>query len=262
MNPIYVILGGLFWRICGKKINLWYAHGSVSFSLRIAEKLSNIIITSTISGFRLKSKKVYVVGQGIDVEKFKQEDKIQNDDIFRIISIGRISPVKDYETLIKAIDILEKDNTKISVEIIGGVGLSSQEKYLFKLKKMVEERDLGYVVSFVGAISNRDIVRHLRNSNIFVNTSHTGSLDKAVLEAMAVELPIVTCNEALSSVLGGFSDLLMFTKGDSVELSKKIKFIANMKNSDRINLGQNLRRIVKENHNLVSFVNKISNIIK
>ena len=27
MNQIYIILGGLFWKLSGKEIGLWYAHG-------------------------------------------------------------------------------------------------------------------------------------------------------------------------------------------------------------------------------------------
>ena len=29
MNPEYVVLGGLFWRLLGKKISLWYTHKSI-----------------------------------------------------------------------------------------------------------------------------------------------------------------------------------------------------------------------------------------
>ena len=43
MNPIYVLLGGVFWKLWFKKIALWYTHKRVDLKLRIAEKLSDII---------------------------------------------------------------------------------------------------------------------------------------------------------------------------------------------------------------------------
>lgn len=263
MNPVYIVLGGLFWRLWRKKIGLWYAHKHISLSLRIAEKFSNIIFTSTTSGFRLKSKKVHIIGQGIDTDKFKaKSQKFKVSDKFNIITVGRISPIKNYETLIDAVDILVKDNIQVTVKIIGDIGLLGQEKYFSKLKQIVEENKLERIIFFIGAIPNKDIIKYLQESDMFVNTSNTGSLDKAVLEAMAAELPILTCNEALQGVLGNLSGLLMFPKGDSQYLAGKIKFIANMNNSDKINLGRNLRKIVKENHNLTNFVNKIANILK
>ena len=39
-----------------------------------------------------------------------------NKKLLRIITIGRISPVKDYETLIKAANILKKKNEEIKIK--------------------------------------------------------------------------------------------------------------------------------------------------
>jgi hypothetical protein len=63
MNEQYVLLGGIFWKFWRKRIGLWYAHGFVPFSLRIAERMSDIIFTSTQSGFRLESDKKELSGR-------------------------------------------------------------------------------------------------------------------------------------------------------------------------------------------------------
>jgi hypothetical protein len=49
MNPIYIVLGGLFWKLWNKKIILWYTHKAFNFKLRVAEKLVDKI-------FRIKRK--------------------------------------------------------------------------------------------------------------------------------------------------------------------------------------------------------------
>ena len=91
MNEMYVILGWLGWKLWHKKISLWYAHGHVSLSLKIAAKLADIIFTSTQSGFRLPSKKVHVIGQGIDTNIFQiKNDALCVNDKFKIITVGRI----------------------------------------------------------------------------------------------------------------------------------------------------------------------------
>jgi len=261
MNPEYIVLGGLFWRMFGKKIVLWYAHGHTPRSLKIAEKLTDIIFTSTKSGCRLKSKKIKVVGQGVDVNKLKAESyKVESqEEKFKIITVGRISPVKDYETLIKAVELLCSNKLffRLQVDIIGGAGLPDQKKYLNKLKKAVKDKKLDNVVNFVGAVPNKDIARYLKSADIFVNMSHTGSLDKAILEAMACGLPVLTCNEALKDVLSKYKEALMYIKGDYKELAKKIKLLLYAKKKEREKIGRDLRDIVIKEHSLERLIKKI-----
>ena len=257
MNQIYVILGGLLWKLMCKKIGFWYAHGHVPFSLKVAEKLTDIIFTSTKSGFRLKSKKTKVVGQAINVQKFKPSNLKSLQDVFKIISIGRISPVKDYETLIKAASILKKQNINFKIDIIGRAGTPKQGDYLRDLKKMVSEESLDNNINFIGPIANQYIIDYLQSSDLFVNTSHTGSLDKAILEAMACGLPILTCNEALLEVLGDYVDKLMYKKVDFRVLANKIKYILNMQDEERQKLGMDLRQIVVNNHSINNLISKI-----
>ena len=46
MNQIYVLLGAPLWRLLNKKVGLWYAHGTVTLSLRLATIFTNKIFTS------------------------------------------------------------------------------------------------------------------------------------------------------------------------------------------------------------------------
>jgi glycosyltransferase involved in cell wall biosynthesis len=261
MNQQYVLLGGLFWKIWHKRISFWYAHGSVSMSLKIAERISDVIFTSTQSGFRTKSNKVKVVGQGIDVKKFKPELKKENVGIFRIITIGRISPVKDYETLIKAIEISVEGGVKPEVKIIGGIGMPEQEKYLEDLKEMVKDKKLERVINFFGAVPNKNIVQYLQSSDLFVNMSYTGSLDKAILEAMACGLPVLTCNEALIDVLGKYQEMLVYSKGDYKSLAEKMTFFMNIDKSSLEKIKIDLREIVIKDHSLGGLIKKFIEIL-
>lgn len=257
MNQGYVILGGLIWRLLSKKIGLWYAHGHVSFSLRVAERISSIIFTSTKSGFRMNSKKINIIGQGIDTEIFKpDENKVINGSL-KIITVGRISPVKDIETLIRAAEMLRNDDQKFSIEIIGSPGLQEQVTYLDNLKKMVTDRNLGDQIKFIGPVTNNKIPGYLKSADLFVNMSHTGSLDKVILEAMAVGLPVATCNESVVDIFGKLKGMFMFRGGDVSELSEKIKMIKNLSVDEKKLCGDSVRGVVVEKHSLSNFVKKI-----
>lgn len=258
MNPEYVILGGWWWKILGKKILLWFAHGGVSLKLRIAERMTDLVLSSTESGFRLNSPKKRVIGQGIDTDFFKPLPLSKSiPGTFQIVSIGRISPVKDYQTLIQSTSLLVRSGRKIQVKIYGGIGLRSQEKYLNSLKEMVHSLGLENHVIFYGNIPNHQVPQFLSSADLFVNTSYTGSLDKAILEAMAMALPVISCNEAMLEVLGDHKDFLTFKKGDSIELTKKIIQIMDLDQKNLQSLGLELRKLVVNHHNLTNLISKI-----
>jgi glycosyltransferase involved in cell wall biosynthesis len=259
MNQIYVVLCGLFWRLFNKKVAFWYAHGSVSFSLRIAEKFTNIIFTSTKDGFRLFSKKIFVVGQGIDVELFKPN--IESQDDFKIISVGRISVVKRFDLIIEAVGLLRDRGVFVKLDIVGGAETDDQKANLKFLVNLVKEKKLDDRVIFCGEIYQDKLPYFLQKSSLFVNASENGSLDKTGLEAMSVGLPVVTCNESYFSVFGNDASALMFKKGDPLELSDKIQHFLNMNASEKKLLSHRMREVVVNNHTLSSLISKILSIL-
>jgi glycosyltransferase involved in cell wall biosynthesis len=259
MNPEYVVLGGLLWRLWGKKIGLWYAHGHVSFILRIAVRLAHVIFTSTASGFRLPSSRIKIIGQGIDAEKFKPPVVKSRGEKFRVITVGRISPAKDLETLVAAAEILAKENRAFQIEIIGGAGLPEQETYLAKIKGLVEEKGLGGLINFRGPLPNKDILSYLQAADLFVNMSQTGSLDKAILEAMAGGLPIVSCNQAIVDELAN-DPRFIFESRNTSQLAQKIARLMDLYNNQPAEFaswGRELREVVIKRHGLAAFVKKI-----
>jgi len=261
MNQIYVILGWLAWRLAMKKISLWYAHGAVSASLRVAEKMADVVFTSTASGFRLPSAKVHIVGQGIDTDYFVPLARPENF-VPKIIMIGRLSPAKDQVTLINALELLAQAGEKFEADIIGSAGYAEQESYAQALYRMVDEKDLGKFIRFVGGVPHKDILAYLQAGDVFVNPGLTGSLDKAGLEAMATGLPMLTCNEAYTDVLGEHRDLLMFQKKNPAYLAKKLVMLMRMDAASRAHLRQSMRAIVVEHHRIERLIEKISTILK
>lgn len=262
MNHEYVLLGGLFWRLWGKKIGLWYAHGHVPPGLKSAERLAQAVITSTKSGFRLQSAKVQVVGQGIDVAQFQPPSSAKPAaDPFRLITVGRISPVKDYETLLAAVESLVKKGVPIATDIVGGPGTAEQRAYFARLQALVAEKGLERTVRFVGPVAHDSILPYLQKADMFVTMSRTGSLDKAILEAMAAGLPLATCNEAMREVLGPYRDKCMYAGGNSGQLAEKILMVQGWEKAERERFGRALRAIVVREHGLPGLIKKIIAIL-
>lgn len=70
MAPIFAVIAAPWARLWRKRIGLWYTHGTVTWRLRLAEKLVNVIFTASPESFRLPSKKLIITGHGIDTNLF------------------------------------------------------------------------------------------------------------------------------------------------------------------------------------------------
>lgn len=252
MCPEYVFAGAFVFKILRKPVGFWYAHGKVSLKLKIAEKLSDKIFTSSREGFRLKSNKIIITGQGIDTEKFqpcRSGTKIKIEEKFKVISVGRIAPIKRYEVLIKAADILNKGGLDFEVHIAGAPILGKDQTYFDGLKKLVKEKNLEDKIFFEGAVFYENIPEFYHSGDLLVNLSQTGSMDKVVLEAMSCGIPVLNSNEAYFSIL----DKKYLTSNNPKEVADKIEhFIKN-----KINSALELRDIVITNHSLGNLVSKI-----
>jgi glycosyltransferase involved in cell wall biosynthesis len=184
--------------------------------------------------------------------------------MFKIITVGRISPVKNLEVLIEAARILayERGRRDFVVEIYGDIGLTAQADYLKKLKAMVLHKDLDGFVHFKSSVPHSAVVPIYQSASVFVNLSSTGSLDKAVLEAMACEVLILTSNEAFAETLAPFSELCFLNTLNASALAEKLILLLALKPADRLALTANLRRIVLEHHSLEKLARTIINTFR
>jgi len=264
MCPRYAILAAPYAKLMRVPMVMWYAHGSVNPELRIAHSLVDKVVTSTREGFRLKSDKVSIVGQGIDTDRFKPPDVRKEGNTKLILSVGRISPIKDYETLVKAAGILvnEKEREDLEFMVVGDVGTEAQRKYLDKIKGLVRECQLERHFRFVGSVPHSEVVKYYQNCDVFVNLSPTGAIDKAALEAMAcAEMPLV-CNESFKEVFGDYADRLMFEKGNAGDLVGKVLDVIETNTGSRLILERALRDIVVQEHSVEGLINKLVGVFR
>jgi glycosyltransferase involved in cell wall biosynthesis len=88
----------------------------------------------------------------------------------------------------------------------------------------------------------------------------TGSLDKAVLEAMACGAIVLSCNDAVAEMLGNYKDILIFEKNNERDLSDRVKKIIAADDHYLIELRKSLKEIVVSGHGLPGLVRKILQI--
>ena len=253
--PEFVLAASPFLLALKRKSFLWYAHGSVSQKLKWAERLVDFVLTSSAGGFRLPSKKVLYLGQAIDETRFLSvERSFDPGKPLCLVTVGRIAPIKDYETLLRACKVLKDTFDRAFVlSIVGGPILARDHEYLALLKKLAAELKLEDVVHFRGAQPFSAIPALLQESDIFLNLSRTGSLDKAVLEAMSCGLTTITANEAYKSFLPPH----YFLDRVSPEfVAARVKLLAAEARPNKA-----LREIVLAQHSLSKTIGKIVSLL-
>jgi glycosyltransferase involved in cell wall biosynthesis len=249
MNPEYVVLGGLIWRLLGKRVGLWYMHKSVDLKLRVAEKLVDRIFTGSAESFRLPSRKVIVTGHGIDTELFSpggKSDPVAPDACIELATAGRIAPIKRVEVMVEAVALLKKRGRKVRLRVAGNV-LPKDVAYFDGIKKQVAARGLDAEVVFVGSVRNSELPEFLRGADLFLNLAGTGSLDKAVLEAMASGIRVLTSNDAFAAILPD----TCIVPNDFEAIASKIEAAC------ALPVPPELREIVVRDHNLSRLIEKI-----
>lgn len=134
---------------------------------------------------------IRVVYNGVDTERFAPDAEIRarvrrelrlRESSVVLGSVGRMVPIKDYGTLLRAADRLVGEGIDISVLLVGdGPELASLKQHVAKTAKL-ENR-----VLFPGAADC--VPRFLRAMDIFVLPSRGEGMSNTLLEAMACGLP-------------------------------------------------------------------------
>lgn len=257
MNPIYVVLAGWYWKLKRVPVALWYTHRKVDTKLKIAEKCVNVIFTAAPESFTLASKKVRVVGHGIDFDQFVCKDKILPN-VFRVMSVGRITPIKNCATLIRAAAIMKKTLIKqFVIEFVGKPNTKEDEVYFESMKKLVKELDVEDRISFVGSIPNKAIRDRYCQVSITVNMAPTGGLDKVVLESMAAGVPALVSNRAFIDYFNEYAPMLVFEENNSEELAQKILNMYDLADSKRMALSVFLQQTVEKRASLSELIPKL-----
>ncbi len=254
MNPEYTVLGGILWKFLGKKIGLWYTHKSVNIYLKIAVRLSNVIFTASKESFKIDSPKVIVTGHGIDMRLYSPRDHFSDtaNDKYTILSVSRLSQAKNILTMVRSFEILKNKNFDAVLFIVGSPVTPEDKKYELDLKEYINSHNLNASVVLVGPVKPHDAVGWYQKSDLFINLSDTGSLDKALLEAMACRLQIVTSNEAFRGIVSEES----FTINTPEQVSSHIIKLSASKPS------LSLRQYVETHHNLTNLIPKLVSNLK
>ena len=130
--------------------------------------------------------KIHCVYNGIDPEIFPVAEDEPSQPV--VSWVGRIDPLKDIETLIRAFDLVRRQRPTARLRLFGGVP-AGNEGYAQACETLTDQLNLREHVTFEGRVA--DITDAYRAGQIVALTSVSEGFPYTVIEAMAMGRPPV-----------------------------------------------------------------------
>jgi glycosyltransferase involved in cell wall biosynthesis len=259
MAPLYAVLAYPWAARRSIPVVTWYTHRQVHPVLRVGVALSDRVLTASPNSIGIASEKVLATGHGVVVPP-QSELSFEERHPKEVLAVGRITPIKRWETFIEAAALLKDKG--FCFRLVGDTALEGDLPYRDRLRRLVESRGLSSSFSFAGAVPYRDMPSYYRRAFCSVNTCVDSSFDKSVLESMAFGRPALTSNRAFAPMLEGEAPELLFPEGDAPALASRIETLGELSAVDRRELGLRLRDKVERMHGLDRLMDRIVQILE
>ena len=260
MMPAFTVLGGPWLRARGIPLVTWYAHPSLTRTLKVAHLLSDRMVASLPTAYPYRPDKLTVIGQGIDTRLFAPG--IAEDDPPVVLSVGRLSPVKDHPTLIEAMAQLRGRGLGFRLALVGGAVTAQDRAYESVLRARARERGLDGLVDWVGPKPPSALPEWYQRCALHVNLTRTGSGDKSALEAMSCARPSVVANEGFRDLLGAHAERLWFPHGDAAALAARVDDLLRAGAAERAAIGADLCERVAREHGLDRLADRLLELLR
>jgi colanic acid/amylovoran biosynthesis glycosyltransferase len=166
--------------------------GQAEFGLLITQRLFKEV-RETLNGFA--PAKLGIAPMGVDVRAARRRTPYQpwRGGPVRIFTCGRLNPIKGHDDLIRAIKILADRGWDVHLKIAGqddagGTG------YRLVLEQLRTELAMEKRVTLMGPVGESIVLGQLENAHVFCLASINEALGVAIMEAMAMETPVVATN--------------------------------------------------------------------
>jgi glycosyltransferase involved in cell wall biosynthesis len=246
MCPIYAVLASPLARPLGVRVLLWFTHWRSSRLLRAAERASTDVITVEHRSFPLASGKVTAIGHGIDLGEFACVERVRTGTP-KLLSLGRTSPAKGLETIIRAVARVPG----VQLSQIGPSITDEERFHRVRLERLVSELGVDDRVAIGQPVPRQYVVPLLSSADALVNNMRAGATDKVVFEAAATCLPVLASNPALDEFL---PESLRFPRDDVDALAERIRSLSSL---DLSALGMELRARVERDHSVEGWADRV-----
>jgi len=196
---------------------------------------------------RLRGQRVEVIANGVEAQSFPVRDLPLEVERPVLMTVCRMTQAKRLDHLLDAVHILHQEGLSFRLDLVGDGELRGV------VEQQIETLNLQSCVRCLG--SQTDVISCLKTADVFVLTSDREGLPNAVMEAMAMGLPVVATRA------GGTPDLvkpetgILVDCGDVVGIANGLRTLI-LEGRTRRQMGAAGRQRIEEHFSMEAMVAK------
>jgi glycosyltransferase involved in cell wall biosynthesis len=199
---------------------------------------------------------IAVIPNGIDLSEFfpllQKKEKPKS----TILFLSRIHPKKGLELLVEAWEYLPVNlKNEWQIKIAG----NGEPDYIASLQKLISSKNLSGEISIIGPQFGNDKLKAYQEADLFVLPTYSENFGIVVAEALACGIPVITTYGAPWEELNTHNAGWWIEIGVESLASTLLKAMQ-MSNTDRQHMGQNGRKLVKENYSIELITFKLNRL--
>lgn len=197
-------------------------------------------------------KHIYVLRNAVNSSLFDIERNAENQ-LYRIVALGRLEDQKNYPVLIDAIQEVVKSHQNIALEIYGEG--SKREA----ISKQISCRGLEAYVHLIGRTNNVNSV--YEKANLYVLSSDFEGMPNTLIEAMAAGVPAIStnCPTGPADIIQDSQNGLLVPMNDAQSLANAIVYMMEHKEQSEA-MGRAGREAIREKCGIERIVKELRSI--
>ena len=194
---------------------------------------------------------IFYSPNGIPAEFYKKKSRCKH--MKNILFLGRISPIKDLEVLIKSM----KDS-ELKLNIVG----PAEEDYKNKLLELIKIQKINNANFLPPVYDLTKKIDIIDKHEIFVLPSKREGMPQSLIEAMARgKIVISSNNRGSKEIIQDNQNGFLFNVGDDKQLAEIFKRIRHLSNMEKVQMQNNARNSVKR-FRWSKIIKKLEDLIK
>ncbi|HWH07272.1 MAG TPA: glycosyltransferase [Candidatus Paceibacterota bacterium] len=198
MNEEYVLVGGMLWKLLGKRVYLWRNHYAGSLKTRFAGFLSDKVFYTSRHSYTASFPRSVRMPVGVDLALFQKSSSVR---IPRsILFFGRFSPSKHPDILVEALGLLAMRNSAFSASFYGS---AAPEDEPYRAQVIARAKELGLsAVRFFPGVPHHSAPEIFGTHALYVNLAESGMFDKMLFEAAAAGALVLARSDDWRELMG------------------------------------------------------------
>jgi|GEM_PF-110031 len=245
INTEYMILGGLLWRLLGKKTALISNAQEKRWKIRIAARFADVVFYTDDRAMAAGFSHAQEIPAGIETRVFAHSARTAQPR--SLLFAGRIAPEKHLNTIIDAVTQAAQQAAGLRLDIYGTAVIESDAAHEAALRTRHKAHEEQGLIAFAGAVPHAQMPGVYAAHDIFVHAGSVSGFNKALFEAMAAGCLVVTSEPSMKGVV---RDDLFVAESSPESFAVAIRAALKLSPEQRAREAAALRAYVEREHSL------------